>query len=328
MTTLFSNEVLDMCTVLQVHDLFPKKIGTSDTPANLRDSFLFLTISDSKPIVHYNLGFEPTESELNNLKKYASLWGIRNSVEIRNGILEIDMPSFLVPFVNRINGILGARICPNMLRARGDVYISIEYAENASYPVSEAVMEFLSQNHLFAKELVYSGKNDETLPYIVRLYGEIGNSLDNLFMITTAWDFSEEQREKENQGLLRNMGVYVPKYFVDGSTDKLLFRAEKPEISVDCAHDTVETETGLFEVEMQSSFFSDFYREIIREYSGPIFMTVEITNERQISHYLIEEEHQGLFIKGLLKHWQKEVRSDHVNYITSAGKLSSFVNKN
>lgn len=324
----FSNQILDNCTVLRIHDLFPKKIRLSETNSTLNDGFLFLAFSESKPLVYHNLGFEPTEAEASNLKKYLSMWGAGNEINIRNGILEMSVPTFLNPFLEEINKIPGCRVSPNLLRIEGDVYFSIEYSHAVNWQVSDAVMTFLSQNHIFLKELVYTGANNAKIPFLINLYRNKGNDLDNLFLIRTTWKIKEEDKQNQNQGFFQNTGSYVPKFFIDGSSDKLIFKSDTDEIKGEGVIETVDEAGKLFEVEIRSAFFSDFYNEVIRQYSGPIFVTMQITNGYQISSYIVERQYQGLFVRGLLKHWRREARSDHMNYISAADGLNSILENN
>lgn len=324
----FSNQILDNCTVIRIHDLFPKRIRLSETNSTLNDGFLFLAFSDDKSLVYHNLGFEPTEVEASNLRKYMSMWGAGNEINIRNGILEMSVPSFLNPFFEEINKIPGCRISPNLLRIEGDVYISIEYSHIVSWQVSNAVMTFLSQNHIFLKELIYSGNNNGKIPYLLNLYRSKGNDLDNLFMIRTTWKINEEDMKNQNQGFFLNSGRYVPKFFINGISDKLIFKSDYSVIKGGGTSESIDPSDNLFEVEIRSAFFSDFYKEVIRYYSGPIFVTMQISNGFHISSYIIERQYQRLFVTGLLKHWKRDARSNHVNYISAAFGLNSVLENN
>lgn len=322
---MFSYETLRRCSVIQIHDLLPKKIKTSDFNSSPRDGFLFLARTESKLLVYQNLGFEPTEIEIKNLKKYISTWGGGENAEISNGVLEMELPSFLIPFENELNSIPGCRISPNLLRIEGDVYLTVEYHDTVNREVSEAIMKFISGDHLFKKKLIYTGTQSDGLPYILKLYKENGNSLDNLFMITTVWEFEENQIKTQNLGVFQNTGNYLPKCFVNGVKDELIFKVDNLEILGSANYRVVDAEEKIVEMEVTSRFFSDFYNEVIRKYSGPIFCHMEVSETEQTSYYLVEMDHQTLFMKGLLNHWKKDARVDHKNYIKSAEKLSSFV---
>lgn len=322
---MFSLETLEKCAVIKIHDLLPRKIKTSEANSILKDGFLFLGQEGSKLIVHENLGLELTEIEVEHLKKFVSTWGGGDRVDVINGVLEMELPTFLNPFVEKINAIPGCRISPNLLRIGGDVYFYIEFHNSSNSSVSNEIMAFMSKEHLFEKELVYAGNQDNGIPYILKMYRDFGNSLNDLFMITTVWEFTNGQEEYQNQGVFQNQGNYVPKAFVDGFSDKLIFKMKKREILGNSEHRLVDESDNLVEFSVTSRFFSDFYSEIIKNYSGPIFCHMEVAEKKHISHYLIERKRQVPFIKGLLNNWKRDARADHTNYIYSAESLESVI---
>lgn len=323
--TLFSFETLNSCSVIKIIDLLPRKFHTSGSDSDLSDSFLFLSRTESKLLVYQNLGFDPTDAEVRNLKEFVRTWGGGEGVEVQNGVLEMELPSFLLPFENEIDSIPGCRISPNLLRIKGDVYIAVEYHDTVSERVGKTLMNFISKNHIFKKELVYTGKQTHGVPYILGLYRDNGNSLDNLFMISTVWEFKGDQIVYQNQGVFQNTGNYVPKCFVNGKKDKLIFKTENPGVLGNLEYDSVDENEHIVEINVSSRFFSDFYNEVIRKYSGPIFCQMEVSKTRQTSYYIVEMSHQTLFLTGLLNNWKKEARADHVNYIDFLGKLTDFI---
>lgn len=322
---MFSTETLGKCTVIKIHNLLPKKLKATDIDSKLKDGFLFLASVGEKLLVYQNIGEEATGLEVSQLKKFISNWGGGERVEIRNGILEMELPSFLVPFHNRINEIPGCRVYPNLLRMDGDVYLCIEYHETASNEVSKAVMDFLSEDHIFEKELIYSGIQGGKLPYLLNIYRENGNSLGDFMVIRTVWEFRDGQEKTGNQGVFQNIGTYVPKCFVHDSTDKLIFRNAGHGTMGDAPHHLVDENRNIVEFDVKSRFYSDFYNEVIRNYSGPIFMHMEVQESRQVSYHVVERKQQNLFIKGLLGHWNRQSRKDHVNYIDMAQRLDMLI---
>lgn len=323
---MFSLETLGKCAVIVIHDLLPRKLKTSEMNSNQKDGFLFLAQDGEKLIVHENLGYDLTGIEIEHLRKSVYTWGGGDDMVVRNGVVEMGLPSFLEPFVREINSIPGCRISPNLLRAGGDVYLYIEYDGSVEGKVSGAVMNFLSQEFLFEKDLVYMGKQGSEVPKILDMYVALGNKLSDLFMVTTVWEFRDDQQKNQSDGIFQNRGTYVPKAFVNGSTDRLVFRVENTEILGGTTHNVVDRNRNLFEIEVKSRFFSDFYNNIVRPYSGPIFCHMEVTGESQKTYYLVEKNRHSQFIKGLKNHWADDARSNHINYIQSAGELGSETN--
>ena len=324
---MFSSETLCKCAVIKINDLLPKKIKTSDGNTNLVDSFLFMAKSQSKLLVYQNLWVSFTEAENEKLKKYVSTWGGGETVDIRNRVLEMELPSFLVPFVDEISSIPGARLSPNLLRISGDVYFCVEFHPATNLKVSEVVMNFLSRDHIFTKELIYIGDQTNNIPYLLNLYKKNGNSYDNFVLLSNVWEFTEEQIRNQNLGIFQNHGTFVPKYFVDNSTDKLIFKLDHRGVLGKGKSEIVDEKDNLVEMEITSKFFSDFYNEIVRSYCGPIFYQVSVTESRETSFYLVEKGIEVLFIKGLLKLFNREPRNDHRNYILKFQKLGEVLDE-
>jgi hypothetical protein len=322
---MFSSETLGKCAVIKIIDLLPKKIKTSDGSTNLKDSFLFLAKSQSKLLVYQNLWLPFTEEESEKLKRYISTWGGGETVDIRNGVLEMELPSFLVPFVDEISSIPGARLSPNLLRISGDVYFCVEFHPATNLKVSEVVINFLSRDHIFTKELIYIGDQVNNIPFLLNLYKENGNSYDNFVLLSNVWEFTEEEIRNQNLGIFQNHGTFVPKFFVDNSTDKLIFKLDHRGILGKGKSVVVDEKDNLVEIEITSKFFSDFYNEIIRSYCGPIFYHVYVNESRETSYYLVEKGIEALFIKGLLKLFNKDPRSEHRNYILKFQKLGEVL---
>ncbi len=322
---MFSSETLPRCAVIKISDLLPKRIRVFDNSNDLKDGFLFLGKTGKKLLVYQNLGFDVTEQDREHLKKFILTWGGGETVEIRNGILEMELPSFLVPFLNEINSIAGSRVSPNLLRISGDVHICIEFHDAARVKVSEAVMEFASRNHIFEKNIVYMGKQPAEMPYLLKMYADSGNSLKDLTLVTSVWEFTDEEVAKQNLGVFQNQGSFVPKYFIDDTQDKLIFRLDNPQVLGNGKYETVDPSDNMVEIAVTSKFFSDFYNEVIKGYSGPLFYQAEVTGKSLATHFLVESELTSQFVKGIRNHWKREVRADHRNFIHSLQKFDSFL---
>lgn len=322
---VFSFETLDRCAVIKIKDLLPRKIKTSEINSSLKDGFLFLAKSGDRYLVHENLGFEFTSVEAEHLKKFISTWRGGEDVTIENGVVEIEIPSFLVPFIDGVNAIPGCRVSPNLLRVGGDVCMYLEFHETSRARLSSLLMEFLASEHLFEKELVYIGRQEGRIPYILKMYLDLGNSLGDLFVISTIWEFRNGEEQNQNQGVFLNSGNYVPKSFVDGTSDRLIFMVENSEIQGDAPYETVDSTNGVFEFEVRSRFFSDFYREVIRSYSGPIFCHMTVSGKYHTTYYVVEKSKQARFLAGLNNNWKRKARENHVNYLGIATDLESFL---
>lgn len=322
---MFSNETLDSCTVIKIDNLMPKKLSLADANSVVRDGFMFIS-RDSRGLKAYmNLGFEPTEHEKEGLRNFLMSWGGGEESEVYNTILELEFPQFVIPFYERLNAIPGCRVDPNVYHSNGDVYVSVEYHRSIAKKVNDVITEFLVRDHLFSKRFVYSGPQSPGLPYLMQLYARNGNSLGNFLLIKTAWMYDPEQIKTQNEGVLLNMGKYLPKEFSEGQSEKLIFRTEDRSIKGNSKGDVVSQEDNLVEFQVKSKFFIDFSNEVIKRYSGPIFLHLELTQGKQSSYYVVEKTLQIPFLKGLTENWNKPARADHVNFIESVISLDEVI---
>ncbi len=324
---MFSNETLESCTIIKIENLMPKDLGLSEGNSVIRDGFMFI-FRDGKGLRAYmNLGFEPTEAEKESMSNFLMTWGGGEHSEVHNTILEMEFPEFVKPFYERLNAIPGCRIDPNVYHSSGDVYVSVEYNRSVAKEVNHTITDFLIRDHLFSKKLIYSGPQNSVLPCLLQMYASNGNSLGNFLLVKTVWEFDPEQIKGQNDGVLQNVGTYVPKEFSEGQKEALIFKTGGSELKGNSKGQVVSKEDNIVEFNVKSRFFMDFSREVIRRYSGPIFLHIELAEERQVSYYIVERELQIPFLKGLTEYWGKPVRSDHVNYIETAFSLEDAIKK-
>ncbi len=327
MSKIFVTEILDKCTIIRVHNLMPKKLRTQEFNLNFRDGFLLMARDGDRLMALQNLGFDPTEAEKSHLKRYISTWGGGERVNVTNGILEMEFPSFLRPFTEEINNIPGCRISPNLLRIGGDVYLSVEFPAKHTKKINQIVIDFILEDHLFSKDLVYSGSQTGSIPMLLRMYKEAGNSLKDFTMISTVWNIEKTDRKEQNLGVFTNEGSYVPKAFINDSEDMLIFRKTDREITGFSEYQVVDGSENLVEFKVRSKFFSDFYNLVIRNYSGPIFMHPVVNGTGQITYYIVESSHLNLFFTGLHNHWSMQSRKEHINYIGTVEQLDLVVKR-
>lgn len=322
---MFSNEILDSCTVIKIENLMPRKLSLAEANSVVRDGFLFISRDSEGLKAYMNLGFEPNQHEKDGLRNFLMSWGGGEKSEVHNTILEMEFPQFVIPFYERLNAIKGCRVDPNVYHSNGDVYVCVEYHRSIAKEVNDVVTDFLVRDHLFTKSFIYCGPQIAGLPYLLQLYARSGNSLSNFLLVKTAWKYDPEQIKTQNEGVLLNMGKYMPKEFAEGQREKLVFRTESQTIRGDLKGDVVSRDDNIVEFQVKSKFFLDFSNEVIKRYSGPIFLHLEITPEKQLSYFIVEKALQIQFLKGLTENWGRPARADHVNFIESVMSLDEVV---
>ncbi len=318
---MFSHEVLDSCTVIIIEKLMPRKLNLADSNSIVKDGFMFISRDSGGLKTYMNLGFEPTQAEKDALHNFLASWGGGEKSSVHNTILEMEFPEFVIPFYERINAIPGCRVDPNLFHSKGDIYVNVEYNKAVAKEVNDIITEFLIKDHLFSKRFIYSGPQGKGLPYLLQLFSRNGNSLGDFLVVKTAWRYDSEQIKRQNEGIVQNLGKYVPKEFSEGQIQKLIFKTEVPAIKGSARSEIVSMDDNLVEFQIKSKFFTDFSNEVIKRYTGPIFLQLEITLEKQISYYIVEKSLQIQFLKGITENWKKPARADHVNLIEEVVSL-------
>lgn len=313
--------ILESITILKIHNLMPKRIGDSKKGSKLKDGFLLLARENDKFMTVQNLGYIPDETEINHIKKHISLWGGGDIVEIHNGILKMELPAFMKPFIEKIFDTPGCRISPNLLRIEDDVYLSIEFPDVISEKVEKITKEFLEADYIFEKEMLATGHKTPGVPPLLKIYEQAGHSLKDFVLITTVWEFNDDQKLNQNEGVFTNIGEYVPKGFINGADDLIIYKKAYSEVSGNSAYTEVDKSRNILEFRVKSQFFSDFYNQIIAKYTGPIFMHPIVSESMQKSYYIIGSDRKELFLEGIKKHWSLEARKDHANRVESVESL-------
>ena len=324
---MFCTETLDTCTIIKIENLIPKKLSLADANSVLKDGFILVAKEGSSYKCYLNLGFEPTTIEKEGLKKFLMSLGRINNSEVRNTILEIDFPGFIAPFFEALNSIPGCCVNPNMFHSNGAVYISVEYHHSVTKQVNDLVTKFLIEDHIFPKEFIYSGTQKGQLPYLLQLYAKSGNDLGDFLLVKTVWLFEANEIETQNEGVLMNRGSYILKQFTDGERETLIFKTDTSDMKGQVEGKVISREENLVEFSVKSHFFQDFSNEVIKKYSGPIFLHTELSPQKQVSYYIFEKELQSAFLKGIISHWNRPARSEHKNYIEMVESLDRVANR-
>lgn len=313
-----------MCTVIKIENLLPKRLRGADIEYIGKFGFLMLSVVNGRMLVVQNIGQQIPDIEIRNIGEFVKKWGGGETINFSNGVLEMELPSFLIPFHDEINSIPGCRFSPNILRVDGDVYITIEFHRSSRIKVGESVLNFLGSEHLFRKELVYHGNRNNDLPFILQLYSKSEKGLEDLFVIQTVWNLENEDLRLQNNGIFQNRGTFIPKSYSNSEYDHLIFKADSDKLLGDGLAEIVDRKENLFEVRIKSKWFTDFYNEIIRRYSGPVFATMTVTEKDLATTYVIERAQQSQFLTGLKNFWMKPARVSHRNYIMSAFSLKDI----
>lgn len=320
-----SESVMGYCAVIVVKGLGPKHFMARNLKIGEEDHFQFLARSGRKWLMYTNIGRDLDETEIEALKRNIANTSGDTNVECKNGILVREAPEVLWKFFEDINSVGGCRISPNALQKEGNTYLSVEFQETKKEEISRILVEFLGKGGQYSKEVLYIGKQEGNYPMLLNLYRTSGNSLSDFSVVETLWEPSEEEVTKQNTGIFQNHGIFAPKYFFNGDRDVIIARISSQEIKGNADCRIIDDENRIVEFNITSHFFSDFHKEVVESYSGPIFYSLEVNERGVFSYYVIDSEVKQLFLSGLYRHWKKPSRIEHKNYITGVFRLDAFI---
>jgi hypothetical protein len=213
---------------------------------------------------------------------------------------------------------------PVTLQRAGSVYVSIEFHESQSQKVSDRILDFVTEEAPYERNLVHYGLNTSGLPYLLNLYLSFGNAPGNLALVKTRWAINKEEIASENQGVFQNSGIFIPKQFVDDESDRLIWRMDQPGIMGDAPHTVVDESEHIVEINVRSRFFSDFYANVIKGYSGAIFSGLKCENGTLVNYFIVERQALQRFLEGLNRHWNLPARKHHSNFLAEVDDLSHY----
>ena len=265
---------------------------------------------------------ELTAEEKRILQKNSSSFNMTFDPYSPSNIIRMSIPDFQGQFYNDINDIPGCRVSPITLQRAGSVYVSIEFHESQSQKVSERILDFVTEEAPYERNLVHYGLNPSDLPYLLNLYLSFGNAPGNLALVKTRWTINREGIASENQGIFQNSGIFVPKQFVDDESDRLIWRMDQPGIIGDAPHTVVDESEHIVEINVRSRFFSDFYANVIRGYCGAIFTGLKCENGTLVNYFIVERQALQRFLEGLNRHCNLPARKHHSNYLVEVDDLS------
>jgi hypothetical protein len=238
--------------------------------------------------------------------------------------MSVSLPAKLSAFLDNMNSISGCRVSPVSLESNGDIYLCIEFERSQSSPVSRVIMDYLRNKPGSDVNLIFYGRYSGKVPYLFSIYQKLGNSLGNLTLVETRWEFKDVRMDEENGGLFLNHGTLMPKQFSDSETESIIMRLDSQGIKGSFDAISVPGESNIIEANLKSSFFNDFFLTVIIEYSGPIYFAANCDATGLTSCYMVETNARDSFLKGLFKHWSLSGRHQHVNFLLQVRNLDSI----
>ena len=313
-------QLMDSLAVIKLNYIFPKYLQARDIRIGEADNFILMGKRSGNWNIYRRLYHDLSETERSALVDFALKNGLDTFV-LQGRTMSVSLPAELAAFLDNINSTIGCRVSPVSLLSNGDIYLCIEFEMSQSSYVSKVIMDYLRSKHGLDVNLIFYGRYAEKVPYIFNIYRNLGNSLGNLTLVETRWEYNDTKIDLENNGLFLNHGILMPKQFSDATTEKILLKLESPEVKGKIDAISLPGESRLAEANLKSSFFNDFYLNVIIEYSGPIFFTAKSDATGLTCYYTVETDARDSFLLGLFRHWSLEGRHNHVNFLVQVRNL-------
>ena len=318
--------ILGNCAVLELHGVQPKYLKIGQMRMGEQDHFHVIGRERGKWFFYRRIKEQLTPEEKKLLAERISSLNMVIDPSSPSNIIRMSVPDFQGQFYDDINDIPGCRVSPITLQNDGNVYVSIEYEESQSQKVSDRVLDFVMEEAPYERSIVHFGSNPNDLPYLLNLYLSLGNSLGNLSLVKTRWIIDRERIDSENQGIFQNSGVFIPKQFVDDESDRLIWKMNQQPIKGNAHYAVINESKHLVEMNVRSRFFSDFYANVIRGYSGAIFSGLKCEESTLTSYFIVERHATERFLGGLHSHWNLPPRKQHNNYLVEISDLFNYGN--
>ncbi|MHB8396022.1 MAG: hypothetical protein ACYDAZ_01570 [Thermoplasmataceae archaeon] len=318
--------LLDSCVILRLYSVNPRFLKAGDIKAGEKDSFHFLAKEGDEWYFHKRIDEGLSVEERRILAQNTESLGTSFDPDSSENVIRMKIPDFQAALYDDINKIPGCRVSPVTLQHGVDVFISIEYDHSRTPMISERILEYLNGDATYVRGLLYMGQHHSNLPYLLNVYSSLGNSFNDLVMIRTRWSFNDASISIENQGVFQNPGTIIPKEFADNEQDRLIWKLRSDDIKGDAHFESVDPSEHISEVKVESKFFSDFYRNIVRKYTGPIFYGLECDGKGLTNSFIIEKRARNEFLSALKTYWSLQARQNHLNYLIEMGDFDNYRN--
>ena len=157
--------ILRNCAVLELHAVHPKFLKIGEIRVGEQDHFHVIGREGEKWFFYRRIMQELTAEEKRLLQKNSSSFNMTFDPYSPSNIIRMSIPDFQGQFYNDINDIPGCRVSPITLQRAGSVYVSIEFHESQSQKVSDRILDFVTEEAPYKRNLVHYGLNTSDLPY-------------------------------------------------------------------------------------------------------------------------------------------------------------------
>lgn len=315
--------IFNRCLVIRLNDVLPRFLRRENIKTGESDNFHIIGKEDGKWFFYRRVEAQLSMNEETVLAARTSEMDMRLDTDSSHGrVIRTEVSPVQSNFYNRISGLPGCRISPVTLEHNGDVYFSVEYDSSRHEDVTDALLEYISAESPFSREIYHLGENRAGYPYLMDLWLSFGNIPEKLTSVKTVWKFESKDIRTENEGIFKNSGFLVPKLFSDTPEESLVWKMDHSDLEAMDPYEVVSAERGVVETRIRTKYFSDFFLNIVHEHGGALFFGAESDGSSLYSTYVIETEAVTDFIMQLGGYWKLEPRKHHRNYVTQIEPVS------
>lgn len=312
--------ILNHHCVLKLHNIHPKFLRSIEIKQGEEDHLDTLGVEDGDWYFYRKLKRELAPSDVERLKRKTHT-STDTGIEISGCFVKFRIPNRQADFYRKINSLPGCRLAPIALQHQGDVYISLEFDKTISNRVNNLVSEYLSSPLPYKRSIAYLGVRTDNFPILLKMYSSFGNSLEKFTVIRSEWDFQEDEQVLENQGIFQNIGEIILKQFTNEVSGTLIWKMVSAKIAGNAKAVVVDPESKVIEIEVKTSFFADFFKTVLKEYSGGVFYSAKCEDSKLINYFIIDQDPDKLFTQKILSHWGLGARKHHSNHLLTSQKL-------
>ncbi len=316
---------LNHCAILSVKGLLPPVTKANVLrPRKSGERFHLLFNENGSWYLSQNIGQHPNELEYESARKYVKSWGGGEQLLSLNGIIRGNAPRFILPLIEKVTSAPGCRVVPDILQVGEDLHICIEFHRSTNEIANKIIEEFLQEEIPFKKELTYIGERFWNYPLLLKEYEGLGNDLNNFTVIKTVWEPTKKQLETDVMGVFQNEGTYIPKTVANSRENRLVSKLSTLDIKGRGKHTIINKTNKIVEFVIETSYFNDFYSEVVNRYTGPLFNSLTVKHGIVTNYYVVERGVEQQFVRGMYEHWKRSSRADHINYISEIKGLGDW----
>jgi len=274
-----------------------------------------------------------SKSDLESFAHYLSAeyqkLGFGITVKLENKAIKRTIASLSNDYFNNLAETEGVYHYNSALLGLSDTIIGIRFAEGSALRVSEITLEFINSAPFNVEILRLEKEVEGGIPAFIKLLNDMKYDFSKLIMIQTRWISTEEELNRENNGIFLNEMKFTIKLFDPESAPiigEFSSDVSPHDVKGNAKFKIIGGNTGkIVEFDIKSKWFHDFYEDVVKPISGPFFYWGYSDGKGNIdSYYIIPERNQVLFLKGLKKHWSEPSRANHKNIILKVENMKEI----